>query len=274
MADDITNPAEDKTKVDVQQQTPEQVAADKAAADKAPADKTVADKAATDKAAADKAEAEKSEKEKADKDAKELDTATWGDLKDDTANSVLLLLQNSGVTPDQAKALLYDATKAGKPEQINRDKLVEAVGATNATLIMAGIENYIGKVAARTSESNNVLYTAAGGKENWDKIAEWAKKELSAEELEDYIAMVNAGGRKISLAAKDLKERYEDKHGTLKPGTIIPEGGNPAKEEIVGISRQDYYKELDKLNRRPGKADKTAQDALWARRAAGKKQGI
>lgn len=235
-------------------------------------EEAIAAKAAEDIEAARVAEDAKVVEPKDDKNAV-LDTATWGDLKDDVGNSVLLILQKSGVTPEVAKALLYDATVAGKPDQIDRDKLIEAVGAANATLIMSGVENYTRKQADAAAAKQTVLNEAVGGKENWDKVLEWAKANLSAEDRAEYAELVNAGGRKATLAAKDLKAQYEEKNGTLTKQTVVPGTDNGGPKDAPGLNRADYYAELEKLNR-TGKLTQGAQSALWQRRLAGQKQGI
>ena len=122
---------------------------------------------------------------------KELDTGVWGTTNDEVGDSVLQILQNSGVTPETAKALLYDAVKAGDASTIDRDALVEAVGKANATLILAGIDNFVEKRKTTIQGVLNILHEEVGGKDQWDTMVTWAKANLTEQEIDDYIAMVD-----------------------------------------------------------------------------------
>lgn len=203
---------------------------------------------------------------------KELDTAVWGTTNDEVGDSVMLMLQNSGVDVATAQTLLLEAVTQGKLELVDKDALTKAVGKAQATLILAGAENYINRNNARKSEVEKVLHDTVGGKASWGKITEWAKTALTADELMDYATMVDQGGRKATLAAKDLMERYEEKNGTIEDTTVVPKGNAPKKDEVEGLSRADYFKAMEKLKK--GKPDPDAERQLWLRREAGKKQNM
>lgn len=216
----------------------------------------------------------KPEDKPADKvESKPLDTAVWGDLKDEVGNSVLNLLQDSGITTDAAKSLLYDATLKGDASKIDKAALIAAVGKDKATLILAGVENYIARNAARQTAAEAVLHTEVGGKDNWAKVVDWAKQNLSEEDIADYVDLIDAGGRKAKLAAADLKSQYEAKNGSLVDATVIPGNAPAPKQAPPPLSRAAYFQELEALHR-AGRATDAAQQSLWTRREQGKKNGI
>lgn len=251
--------------------------ADRAAAK---AEKEAAEKAAKEQAdadaeaAAENADGDEGEGEEDEDEGKELDTAVWGDAGDDVANSVLQTLQNSGVTTDEAKALLWDAVEAGDPTKVDRDALVEKVGKAKATLIMAGIENVTSRNNERVAEVSKIAHDAAGGRDNWSKATKWAVAKLPAGELDELRNMLDKGGRQAKFAAAEIVERYnaDPKNTALTAGKAQVKPDGKVTSAVKGITRREYGEQLDKLHRRG--ASQAEFNALRAQRAAGKKQGI
>lgn len=212
------------------------------------------------------------EPEKGEED-KELDTSVWGYAGDEIANSVLTTLQNSGVTTDEAKALLWDAVEAGDPTKVDRDKLVEKVGASNATLIMAGIENVTSKNNAKIEEVTEIANTAAGGADNWKAVRDWAKQNIAESELAELAGMLDQGGSQAKFAAKEIVDKYNADTKNTSVGDTTPLKGDGKDTSPVGegISKREYGTQLMVLRRRGG----TDADykALKAKRDLGKRQG-
>ena len=241
-------------------------------------------KEAAEKAAKEKDDAEATEAEDGDKDGgegdddeddnKDLDTSVWGDTGDEVGNSVLQTLQNSGVSTEEAKALLWDAVESGDPTKVDRDALVEKVGKAKATLIMAGIENVTGKNNAKIAEVTKVANDTAGGKENWKKASAWAAKALPGDELDELRNMLDKGGRQAKFAVGEIVARYNDdpKNTALQAGTKQVQPDGKAGKAVEPMSRRDYGNALDKLHRRRGTHAEFA--ALKAQRQAGIKAGI
>ena len=234
--------------------------------------KEAAEKAVKEEADAEAAAAGDGENE--DDEEKELDTSVWGDSGDEVGNSVLQTLQNSGVSTEEAKALLWDAVEAGDPTKVDRDALVEKVGKVKATLIMAGIENVTSRNNAKIAEVTKVANETAGGEANWKKASAWAVKNLGADELDELRNMLDKGGRQAKFAAGEIVARYNDDPKntalTAGKGQVKPDGkgGNA----VQPISRREYGEQLDKLHRRRGTPAEFA--ALKAQRQAGIKAGI
>lgn len=238
--------------------------------------KEAADKAAKEKADAEAASDEGNSKdgEGEDDESKELDTSVWGDTGDDVGNSVLQTLQNSGVSTEEAKALLWDAVEAGDPTKVDRDALVEKVGKAKATLIMAGIENVTSRNNAKIAEVTKVANETAGGEANWKTASTWAVKNMQEDELDELRNMLDKGGRQAKFAAGEIVARYnaDPKNTALNAGggQVKPDGKGGST--VQPISRREYGDALDKLHRRRGTPAEFA--ALKAQRQAGIKAGI
>lgn len=208
-------------------------------------------------------------------DDKELDTSVWGDTGDEVGNSVLQILQNSEMSVEDAKALIYDPlTQHGDPTKLDKDALIEKVGAAKANLVMAGIENYVSKQNARNAEILESVYDAAGGKDAWSKVAEWAKANVSEADRADYNEMLDAGGAKAKFAAAEYVRLYNADAGNTSVGKSTSiEGDAPAGDQGEAITRVEYAERMDKLHR-TGKATKAAIAEVQRARERGRKKGI
>ena len=237
-----------------------------------------ASKEAADKEAKEKAEADAKDGEDDDEtpdDDKELDTAVWGDPgNDEVARSTLTLIQNSGMTPETALELFGKAREQMDPSLVDRDKLVEAVGKTKATLIMAGFETVTSREKARVAEVTKVVHDVAGGEDNWKKATKWAVAKLDAAELDELRAMIDKGGRQATFAAAEIVNRYnsDPKNTALSAGKGQVTPDTKSTTTVKGITRREYGEQLDRLYRRG--ATEAEFNALRAQRNAGKKQGI
>lgn len=217
---------------------------------------------------------EEDDGEDEDAEDKPLDTSVWGDTGNDVANSVLETLQNSGVTPDEAKALLWDAVEAGDPTKVDRDALVEKVGKAKATLIMAGVKNVTDTNNKQIAEVTAIAHDAAGSKADWDKATKWANAKMDPNDLDELRAMIDKGGKSAKFATAELVAAYnaDPKNTALEAGKgqITPD--TKSTKKVEGISRLKYGQELEKLHNRGG--TQAEFDKLKAQRNAGKAQGL
>lgn len=219
------------------------------------------------KAAADALAAE------ADKAKETLDTSKWTSTDDDVGDNVLLLLQTSGVEPDVAKSLLYDAVVAGDPTKIDRDSLVEKVGKVNASLILAGVENFIARNNAKSDAITATVHDAVGGKDNWTKVAEWSGKNIDADKRTELAVMIDAGGAQAKFAATELLNMYNaDEKNTSLGSTTRIEGDAKAPDTGRAIDRRTYATELEKAHRNGANPAVIAE--IQAARVRGRQRGL
>lgn len=222
----------------------------------------------------DKPEGDPAPKPEDDNKPKDFDREVWGDPGDEIAESVFQVLSDSGVTPTDAKALLFDAVQAGDPSKIDKDALVEKVGKHNANLILAGVNNYISAENARVASAVKAVHDAAGGEQNWKTVIDWVNKNVQDADLNEYRELIDAGGKKASLAVKELVSLYNADPKTTALGKEEVLGDNtPARSQKKGITQREYGDRLDKLHR-TGKATPEARAELLALRRAGRAQGL
>lgn len=206
-----------------------------------------------------------------------LDTNVWGDSGSEAGNAVLEILQNSGATIGEAKELLWDAVAAGKPEDVDQAALEAKFGKTKAFLIMTGVKAYVKESTEKAQAIVADLHQTVGGKDHWDTIAAWAKNTVDQQELDTLREMIDAGGVKARLAAKELRDRYnaDENNSQLDSQQVIPTGGAPVPEKVAPLSAAQYATKLDALYRaHNGAPPDSARRALLNARNAGKAKGL
>lgn len=230
-------------------------------------------KEAADKAAADAAKAKDGQPD----DDTPLNVDVWGSTGSKQGDAVLALLQNSGVSTDEAKALMFDAIQAGDPTKIDVAALEAKVGKNKATIIIAGANNFVKESRDAANAIVSTMHDEVGGAANWKVIAEWAKEGVPAEDLEVLREMIDGGGVKARLAAKEMKGLYEaaDGNSTLAKTEVIPGGKPPVNNKFVPLTSIQYANQLEKANKEHrGNIPEPVRRALLDARQKGKQQGI
>lgn len=239
-----------------------------------------------DKTEAKPEDAKEADEEKASEDTSEASDAdksedkaasdeVWPETADETSASVIDTLKDAGVTPTDAKALLWDAVQAGDPTKIDRDALVEKVGAARANLIMIGVKDITTRNNAQIEAARTVVNEAAGSAENWARVRDWAQKNVPEADLAEYREMIDRGGRFAKVAAQEIVEKYnaDSKNTSVAPTSkAVTPDSKPSKPSVQGISRSEYGRKLDILVRRGAK--EAEFNALKAQRRAGVQQGL
>lgn len=228
-----------------------------------------------DKAKSDDASDDDDASKEDEAEDKPLDTDVWGTTGDEVGDSVLTLLQNSGMTTDDAKSLMYDAVKDGDVTKIDREALEAKVGKEKATLILAGAENFITRSKAKAETILTEVHTTVGGKDNWDAVTTWAKENVSEGDLAEYREMIDAGGAKARFAASELAARYNDDSNNTTLSTsetteIVGDGkANTSGEKLT---KTQYVEKLGAAYDRGASEAEIAE--IKAARARGRAAGI
>ena len=192
------------------------------------------------------------------------------------ADSVLTTLQNAGVTPDEAKVLLWDAVKEGDLTKVDVAALKEKIGDAKATLVMAGVTSFVEKQATRNAAIIEDIKTVSGGDENWKKMAAWGKENLPEADLTEYRTMIDRGGPQARWAAGQIASAYnaDPANTSLDTGGTAPvvEGDGGAGPSARATSRAEYVTELDAAHR--GNPTEAALQEITAARHRGRAKGI
>lgn len=212
----------------------------------------------------------------ADEPSTELDHDVWGQTHNENGDAVLKMLQDAKVTPDEAKALLFDAVQAGDVTQIDKAALAEKVGDAQATLIINGAKLFISERADATAATVSTVHDAVGGEENWTKVAEWGVKNIPEAEMNDYRDMIDAGGAKAQFAAQQMAAKFngDEANSSLENTTVEPTAATPPATRA--ITRAEMIAELDAVhNSNMPFAERAKKDReIRNARKNGQKQGL
>ncbi len=203
----------------------------------------------------------------------DLDHKVWGDTGSTVGNSVLGYLQDAGVTPEDAKALLFDAAQSGDVTQIDPVALEAKLGKHGANIVMAGAKTFIAEGKTKVAEVSAVVHSAVGGEETWNKVRDWAVDNVAEEVLAEYRPMIDKGGAAARFAAHELAGLYNgDTANSSVQLNTRAEPTSVSPPASAALSRAQYVKALDdayKKNASPAEISK-----LKAAREAGRKQGL
>lgn len=203
-----------------------------------------------------------------------LDTAVWGDSGSEVGNSVLGMLQDSGVSTDDAKALMYDAIQAGDVSMIDQAALAAKVGKNAAAIILSGTKSFIAENAAKNEVAIQEVHKTAGGKDNWDAVAKWASASLPESELSEYRPMIDKGGASARFAVSEIIAAYNNAPANSSIATNTPrvEATSTSPPARTAMSRAEYVAALDKAHRKGASNKEIA--TIQAARMIGRKQGL
>lgn len=202
-----------------------------------------------------------------------LDKDVWGDVGTDSGNAALTVLQNSGLSPEDAKAILWDAAQNQDASLVDHKALVEKVGEAAASIIETGLSNHITESKAHVAVVTKEVHGAAGGEANWNKVVEWANKGgISQAQLSEYAPMIDKGGAAARFATSEMLGQYnQDDGNTTIQGAGRVEGAPSAAPRSKSLSRAEYTKAAeDHYN---GKITDAEFQQARAARDRGRKQG-
>lgn len=238
----------------------------------------------TEPTAEEKAAAEAAAKKAAD-DKAAADKEAAGPLKDFVdfsdspgAQAAVNLLKEAGVGPNAANEYFAKALQTGDLNDIDVAGLEAKLGKDKAALVLIGVKDHYGKLAAKAAETVKVTHDIFGGEKNWETVRTWAQTAEKADaklkaQIDDIRGLLDEGGHKAAAGARELLRLYNaapDKKGL---GTAkLVQGDNTGTVIGTALNRTDYLTELKAAHARNAKPAEIA--AIDARRKAGRKAGI
>ena len=203
----------------------------------------------------------------------DLDHKVWGDTGSTVGNSVLGYLQDAGVTPEDAKALLFDAAQSGDVTQIDQVALEAKLGKHGANIVMAGAKTFISEGKAKVAAVSEVVHNAVGGEETWNRVRDWAVENVSDDVLAEYRPMIDKGGAAARFAAHELAGLYNgDTANSSVQLNTRAEATSVSPPASTATTRAEYVAALEKAHKKG--ASQAELDKIQAARVAGRKQGL
>ena len=170
---------------------------------------------------------------------------------DPAADAVVSLFKEANVSPEDSHKLLGDCMETGDFSKINKEELGKKLGsAAKADLAIVGLQKYYSNAMAEIKVISDAVHTAVGGKDNFTKVQEWAKKKAGADpafakEMGQYNQMFDLNAKSASAAAKSLMEMYNsDKSNSSLIRSQIHGDKSVGGSDQGMISRRDYVTQL------------------------------
>jgi hypothetical protein len=185
------------------------------------------------------------------------------------------MLQESGISKEEAKALMYDAVREGDLSKIDRAGLEAKVGKNAANIILTGTQSYVNEAQAKVQVTMKAVHDQAGGSENWDKVSGWASTNVSEADLAEYRPMIDKGGAAARFAVSEIMGKYnaDAANTSINPSTPRAEPSAIVPPASTAITRAEYVAALAKANLR-GRPDPKVIATIQAQRNAGRAKGI
>jgi len=202
-----------------------------------------------------------------------VDTDVWGTTGSEVGDSVLSVLGAAGLKVDDTEVQnVLSAVQAGNADTIDVAALEAKIGKDKATLVLAGTRAFLQEVASKNAAALETVHTAAGGKENWGRLADWARTNIADAQLSEYRDMIDNGGAQARFAVAELASAYNQvpAHSTLNPAALVT-GDAAGAPTGRATSRAEFVIELEKAHRT--KQPQSVLDEISAARAAGRAAG-
>lgn len=204
----------------------------------------------------------------------DFDASQYVTSENPDIQAVLSILVEREVPRAKSDEIFAEAWKTGDISKIDVPELKRTVGESTADLMMRQITGAVEtqKNAAKTEKARvqkevEAVHKAAGGKDQWDKAAEWAKANYSAEEAKDLNAMFATGGTQAQLATQHILAGYKKSGSFVEAAEIVSgDGGNTAQIGAPLTDRNEYLKLLKAENNRPSGPRASVVNSLNARR--------
>lgn len=186
-------------------------------------------------------------------------------------------MKTAGVSVEDSNAIFGDAIEARDVSKVDKAKLVEKVGASQAEVIMVLVNAAAEGYAKQFKEVEDALFPLAGGADGFKAMKEWAvAKEAADPEFAKTLNEIrndldNGSLRTKKAAIAELYTLFKDDPTVTIPANL-QEGTGTGATSVEPLSRREYVDLVEKAER--NKTIDKVGPQLWQRRQAGIKKGI
>lgn len=205
----------------------------------------------------------------------------WIKTHNADADAAIELMEKAGVKPVEGNEIFKDAIESGDMTKVRWDLLEARLGASQARLVRNGIEAYYNNELGEQIKIRDEAFTKVGGEANWKKIQSWAAAKEGKDtafkgELHGWRNALKIGGFAARAAVEAITSAYEADPKNSGINNAAPVRGKAAPNDTgaVGepLGRAAYFEAVEKAG--GDRAPESVRKALWARREAGRSQGI
>lgn len=181
-----------------------------------------------------------------DKACRPLDADVWGSTGHAGVDGAMQMLQNCGMSTDDAMELLFDAAATRDPSKVDRKALEAKIGPRRAKAIMEGLEAFSREMRPKDARVSNEVYGYSNGPHELQRLVAQAEQMLSPSEVQDYILALGKGGPTARRAVENLQAIVAGE--ATPPHRIAHAAPAPQGKAAAGITSAGYVAALSALN--------------------------
>lgn len=178
----------------------------------------------------------------------------YAETGDPTLDYVLGYVGSHGLGPDHPA---IKAAQQGEFDQLEVELAKRDAKGYDKVLNLArkSYDGHIGKQKEAAEKTQEAIYQAVGGEEEWKAVSSWASENAEPEEKEAINKMFEQGGFAAQVAADFLARQYREASGTEYKGKKA--GGdeapaNPGPKDTGPITRRELAEKAGELRQKYG----------------------
>ncbi|MGK7754384.1 hypothetical protein [Roseovarius sp. C03] len=140
-----------------------------------------------------------------DKADKPLDAVTWGSTGHAAADEALRIIQNVGLSTDDAQDLLLDAAMSRDPSKVDQKALTAKIGPRRTKAIMEALETFSNDMRPRDERISNEVWQFSNGPKALEQLIQQGSEKLSPAEMQGYLIEIGKGGASAQRAVERLQ---------------------------------------------------------------------
>lgn len=150
-----------------------------------------------------------------DKAEKPLDAAVWGSTGHAVADEALRIIQNVGLSTDDAQELLLDAAMSRDPAMVDQKALTAKIGPRRAKAVMQALETFSKDMRPRDRRISDEVWQYSNGPKALERLIQQGSEKLNPAEMQGYLIEIGKGGSSAQRAVERLKATVSGKPVSL-----------------------------------------------------------
>jgi hypothetical protein len=187
-----------------------------------------------------------------DKADKPLDAVTWGSTGHAAADEALRIIQNVGLSTDDAQELLLDAAMSRDPSKVDQKALTAKIGPRRTKAIMEALETFSTDMRPRDERVSNEVWQYSNGPKALERLVQQGMEKFGPAEMQGYLMEMGKGGASAQRAVESLQAAVTGKAVSLDRQVHTEQysapkaAPNPAESQ--GITSKAYVTAMEALH--------------------------
>lgn len=207
---------------------------------------------------------------------------TWGSTGHAAADEALRIIQNVGLSTDDAQDLLLDAAMSRDPSKVNQKALAAKIGPRRTKAIMEALETFSNDMRPRDERISNEVWQFSNGPKALERLIQQGSERLTPAEMQGYLIEIGKGGASAQRAVERLQATVTGKAVSLDLQVHTEQysapNAAPQPGQTKGITSKAHVAALDALHSNGSRLSFEARDRreqeLREARRIGREHGL